>query len=302
MRGWSWVEDPKQLHGILTSERRDHARYSVDEDCVLMFIGNDQLVPCSVVDLSQEGCRVRVRQKVAARSGWPVDVSFRVSGLEFHLSGMVQWANSHDLLGIRFVNIIPRRMLDLAEVLCAIEAAAAARVEGFGKAEPPRRDTARSLPSELPVPRPAPGPGGNGASPAQGAKPEVGTGKSAIPRRERRSSERHEVDNFATIYLVNVGSTLRGRIVDLSPSGCRIQTEERFPVGIYTRVETEFHLEGLPFRLGGVVQAIHDRHAVGIRFLDLSERKRQQVTELIAEINEMREALPVGETRSQDHI
>jgi len=60
----------------------------------------------------------------------------------------------------------------------------------------------------------------------------------------------------------------------------------RFPVGIFTRVEIEFRLEGLPFRLGGVIQAIHDRHTVGIRFLDLSNRKREQIEDLIAEIVE----------------
>jgi c-di-GMP-binding flagellar brake protein YcgR len=112
----------------------------------------------------------------------------------------------------------------------------------------------------------------------------------AVQRKERRAQIRHEVDTVATILLVNVGSALRGRILDLSLSGCRIRTDERFPVGIYTRVETEFHFEGLPFRLGGVIQAIHNRNMVGIRFLDLSERKRQQVLELIDEIGQMRAA------------
>ena len=84
-------------------------------------------------------------------------------------------------------------------------------------------------------------------------------------------------------------SRLRGRILDLSLSGCRIRTDERFPVGIYTRVETEFQLEGLPFRLAGVIQAIHDKRTVGIRFLDMSSRKREHVEELIEDIREMRE-------------
>lgn len=112
----------------------------------------------------------------------------------------------------------------------------------------------------------------------------------ALKPRERREQARHEVDTSATVLLVRVGSTLRGRIVDLSLTGCRIHTDERFPVGIYTRVETEFRLEGLPFRLGGVIQAIHNRNSVGIRFLDLSERKRQQVLDLIGEIEESRAA------------
>jgi hypothetical protein len=60
-------------------------------------------------------------------------------------------------------------------------------------------------------------------------------------------------------------------------------------VGIYTRVETEFLLEGLPFRLGGVIQAIHDRNRrlIGIRFLDVSARKREQLEQLIQEIEQM---------------
>ncbi len=106
-------------------------------------------------------------------------------------------------------------------------------------------------------------------------------------KQERRSQVRHQVDTSATIFLVRGGGTLTGRILDLSLNGCRIRTDERFPLGIYTRVETEFRLEGLPFRLGGVVQAIHGPFAVGVRFLDMSERKREQVAELIEEIEQM---------------
>ena len=106
---------------------------------------------------------------------------------------------------------------------------------------------------------------------------------------DRREESREEVDTSAVIYLVKIASRLRGRILDLSLGGCRIRTDERFPVGIYTRVETEFRLAGLPFRLGGVIQAIHDRHMVGIRFLDMSSRKREQVEELMADIREVKE-------------
>ena len=108
--------------------------------------------------------------------------------------------------------------------------------------------------------------------------------------RSRRAEARHEVDTSAIIYLVNIGSNLDGRILDLSPNGCHIRTVERFPVGIYTRVETGFYLNGLPFRLGGVIQAIYDRNNVGIRFLDMSKRSRERVDELIEEIDEMRKA------------
>jgi hypothetical protein len=101
---------------------------------------------------------------------------------------------------------------------------------------------------------------------------------------ERRAQSRHTVDTGATIFLIDLRGQISGRIVDLSLGGCRIRADERFPVGIYRRVETEFKLDGLPFRLGGVVQAVHDKFAVGIRFLDMSARKKEQLELLIHEI------------------
>jgi hypothetical protein len=106
------------------------------------------------------------------------------------------------------------------------------------------------------------------------------------PPKERRTQARHEVDTAAVIHLIKISSRQPGRIVDLSLGGCQIKTATKFPVGIYTRVETEFYLEGLPFRLGGVVQVIHNGNRVGIRFLDMSARKKHQLEQLIAEIEE----------------
>ena len=104
------------------------------------------------------------------------------------------------------------------------------------------------------------------------------------PPPERRRHSRHAVDTSASIILVRIGSRLQGRILDLSLGGCRIRSNQRFPVGIYTRVEAEFRVEGLSFRLGGVIQALHDPNTVGIRFLDISSRKREQLNQLIDEI------------------
>jgi len=131
-------------------------------------------------------------------------------------------------------------------------------------------------------------------SPQSSARSEAEAHPAASPPlrpagRERRKQSREEVDTSAVIYLIKIASKLGGRILDLSLSGCRIRTDERFPVGIYTRVETEFRLEGLPFRLGGVIQSIHDQHNVGIRFLDVSNRKGEQVEQLIEEIRELKE-------------
>ena len=116
------------------------------------------------------------------------------------------------------------------------------------------------------------------------------------PPSDRRLHSRHTVDDTATILLVKVASRIEGRIIDLSLGGCRIRCTNRFPVGIYTRVEVEFRIEGLGFRLGGVVQAIHDRATVGIRFLDVSQRKSEQLAQLMSELNELRASEETQET------
>jgi len=285
-------------------ERRSDPRYSVDEDSVVLFVGYGAPLQARLVDLSQEGCRLRTEGPVSARARLPVEVFFKINGVSFRFRGVLQWTDGQNLLGIRFVNVVPQRMVELANVICTMEETAGAQADAVKppaaeqqtpqlatretaeRAEDWSRDPFAGAGMELPeAARPgvhAPLPE---ARPLPARKP---TG------RERRQQSRHEVDTTATILLVNVGSTLKGRILDLSITGCRIRTDEHFPVGIYTRVETEFRLEGLPFRLGGVIQSIHDRNNVGIRFLDLSERKREQVLELIDEIEQMRVAQPAG--------
>ena len=302
--------------------RRTAPRYGVDEEASLLLVNHGSTVSGRVVDLSVGGCCLRTKERYAAGSMVRVEVTFRARGLAFRFSGMTQWTDSRNLVGVRFVDVPLRRKEELVEALFEVEAENAAkaarqaaekraaeeqtaaqvfsavsvaqRAEENAQRQSPVQIPARAvvarvhpLPVALPVlpraaePQPAvPQPAEAQAASSPQAKPNP---------RDRREASREEVDTTAVIYLIKIASRLQGRILDLSLSGCRIRTNERFPVGIYTRVETEFRLEGLPVRLGGVVQAIHDRHTIGIRFLDVSSRKREQVERLIEDIREARE-------------
>ena|ERR1700722_1387485 len=121
--------------------------------------------------------------------------------------------------------------------------------------------------------------------------PNVGRGL----RGERRAERRFALDTSAVIHLVHGGSKLAGHMMNLSLGGCRIHTDERFLVGIYTRVEAEFSADGMAFRLGGVIQAIHERQEVGVRFLDVSKRKREHLEQWMGEM----EAIEAGRGGSQ---
>jgi hypothetical protein len=280
--------------------RRTVPRHGLDEEASLLLINLGSTVSCRIVDLSLSGCCLRTKDRYTAGSMVNVEVTFRARGLAFRFSGMTQWTDSRNLVGIRFVNVPLRRREELVEALSEVEAENAAKVarqaaekraaeeqaaakvaSAVSVAQRAEEKAQRQTPVQVPaleiVARAHPL---TEPLPVAQAKPNP---------RDRREASREEVDTTAVIYLIKIGSRLPGRILDLSLGGCRIRADERFPVGIYTRVETEFSVKGLSFRLAGVVQAIHDRNTIGIRFLDMSSRKREQVEELIGDIREARE-------------
>ena len=122
-------QDYRQGYSIRLSDRRADLLFSldpnaVDENAVVQVVGSGLPMPGILIDLSQEGCRLRTRDRACARARWHVEVMFKINGVSFRLSGIVEWVDrSNDILGIRFVNVAPERMLELAEVLGEVAAA-----------------------------------------------------------------------------------------------------------------------------------------------------------------------------------
>ena len=127
------VEKHSQGFAIRLPERRADPRYSVDEDAFVQVVGCGTPVPGTMMNLSQAGCHLRTRERVFARARCPVEITFKVHGVAFRFGGVVAWTGNRNLLGIRFVNVAPHRKVELAEVICEMEAAAAARAEAVNK-------------------------------------------------------------------------------------------------------------------------------------------------------------------------
>ena len=321
----------------LPRNRRAHPRYAVDEVSTLLLVSHGLSLQSHILDLSLEGCRLCLLEPYTVGAGTRVEVAFKVNGIAFRFVGVIQWTDQNHLLGIHFVDILARRKELLAEVVCEMQRMAEARAaEDLAAKELAERAAAESHTLEDSKSEAqnetrnrdhqqpemfAPAHAGDLAQRVasewveiqQIARKAKAAHQKALQlhvqateKSDRRAQARHPVDTTATVLLVKSGSKLRGHILDLSMSGCGIRSDERFPVGIYTRVEAEFRLEGLPFLLAGVIQAIHDPHNVGIRFLDMSPRKREQVEQLIAEIakaeNANLEQLHPGSAASQEGI
>jgi hypothetical protein len=307
-------------------ERRWQACYAVDTETLLVIVNRGGALRARMFELSLDGCRVRADRHFAMVANVGVEVAFKINGIGFRLAATMQWLDAPRTAEIQFCPMAPRRREALEDLLGELSAQQQAeeQAEKLARADnrPPKEagrinhrltDRGRMQAGILSMPagarrhpirtvaaRPTPPPNisslaitistPDSAPAAPVAKPAGVREPAAMPiGRDRREQVRQAVDTGATVYFIDVRAQIAGRILDLSMSGCRIRTDKRFPVGIYRRVETEFKLDGMPFRLAGVDQSLHDKITVGIRFLDLSQRKREQLQELMQEVAEMNE-------------
>ena len=293
-------------------ERRAYPRHAVDCAVVVAPINGAALISGMMVDLSLGGCRMIAEHRYNPGILVRVELQFQLQGIVFRIVGVTVGSRGAKSFSIRFLDMPTRRRDELAEVLAEVAALPAAKaaseiavaptVETGAALRSNPEPNLKLIPARVPEVAPFSNKSGSSESgrvagdetptvdgPVSSLDVAIAPTAPASPM-DRRSHRRHAVDTSAKLLLLNTGICMPGRILNLSQGGCRLETEERFTVGIYVRVETEFYLHGLPFRLAGVSQAVLDKNAVGVRFLDMSERKRSQLTELIAEIDEAEDA------------
>jgi hypothetical protein len=270
------------------SERRAFPRYTVDCPATITLLAGAGKITGRMVDLSRGGCRLATPERMLVGILARVEVQFQLRGLAFRIVGVTAGTRTGKSFAVRFLDLPRRREEELAEVLAEVANLA---IEPTVTTEPlamvSRAEEVTAVAAVAASDSVAVLPGAI----VKEAAPVVSTPMDAASLAskaagDRRSSSRHAVDTRVNLILVKGAICMAGQILNLSLGGCRVRTDERFSVGIYTRVEAEFYLHGLPFRVGGVSQAILDKNTVGIRFLDMSDRRRDQLTELIAEIAE----------------
>ena len=101
---------------------------------------------------------------------------------------------------------------------------------------------------------------------------------------DRRGAPRFSIDEQVQVHPISGAASLRGRIRDLSAGGCRLEMDTRFLTGALLRVELQFQVRGIAFRLVGVTAGRRTRESIGIRFVDLNERRRAELVEVLQEL------------------
>jgi hypothetical protein len=235
--------------------------------------------PCQIVDVSLSGCCLRTEREFLPGNLANVEIELPLLGMVLRMVGTTQWTTREKLIGVRFLHASARSKNQLASLLTGlVDESAVQEVQAAVAAEV--KTGAPALEMKLPqdwLQKPAPGRKESPKPPPTG-KPERSS-KSVAQKME-------EGDWPAILRLLKESTPLVGAIIGLRMEGCNFCPAEPFKAGIHIRVEVEFQMRGLPFRLGGVIEEIHDRRTVDIRFLEMSPRKQAELAGLIEEIEE----------------
>jgi len=245
-------------------ERRKNPRYETQTDSIALALDNKTEVHGRIENLSVSGCRVEVEDLCPAVAGAQIEIAFKISREALRLSGIVQWFDGRQQIGIRFEAMSDGEKLALNEVMAALAAAKALRAdqESAGvEGAPQKRKEEKAMEPAL-------------------------AGQGAERNRERRHHPRQKMHSVAAIYPIEHGGKLNAWILNLSLGGCRLRLETDALIDVQVRVEVGFFFEGMPFRVGGMVQGNYAKQEVGIKFVDVSERNRKRLEDLIAELQD----------------
>lgn len=101
---------------------------------------------------------------------------------------------------------------------------------------------------------------------------------------ERRGDPRYGTDADSVVLMLESRIETDGRVENLSLSGCRLGLARRVPVAAGMHVEVAFKLHREALRLAGEVQWFDGSRHLGIRFGEISERRRESLEAVIEEL------------------
>ena len=101
---------------------------------------------------------------------------------------------------------------------------------------------------------------------------------------ERRNEERFPVAWDAEIFVPERTAMFRGQMVNISPSGCYVQTVAWVRLPPTTVVELVFMLDGRLTRTRAEARFAQSRTGVGLRFLPLEDELRRRLDEVIVDL------------------
>jgi PilZ domain len=126
----------------------------------------------------------------------------------------------------------------------------------------------------------------------EGGESIVTTTEPSCEGAERREEERYAVSWDAEIFIPERTTMFRGQMVNISPSGCYVQTVAWVRVPPSTVVEVVFKLEGRLTRVQAEARYAQSRTGVGLRFLSLEKETRRRLGSALVDLATAAAAVP----------
>lgn len=249
------MQTKSQFASYLRAERRKYYRFPVQGEAVLFLLSQERQLCCRMVDLGIEGCCLSLEKDIQSHLGKRIEVVFHLISTSFRFAGILAWMRPNGIVGVQFKDMNVARRAELAEVL------------GGLRAEVERKKMQVAVDAIQPPDE----------SPVFTPQKVAGHGKLRSRSSERRRAERMGVDLQAHLLLLTARELLSGRIVDLGTGGCRFRMDWPYEGGDMRRVEVSMMVYGKPLRLPAIVIRAYDEFTVGIRFVEVTPRKHEQL-------------------------
>jgi len=101
---------------------------------------------------------------------------------------------------------------------------------------------------------------------------------------KQREEERYLVSGNAEVFLNGGTSMVRGRIVNLSLSGCYIQSAAPVKLSTGTTVDIVAAVRGLPIRVSAEARSSKPRFGMGFLFIAMTDETRRRLAKLISQL------------------
>jgi hypothetical protein len=255
--------------GFLVEDKsylRASKRYVVDNIYgELHYMG--QKYPCQMLDISLGGCMLCTAKSFRAGALATVEFDFLYDGCSFQLYGMTEWTKSDRNIGIRFLHPTDATRMMVASLVERIAAHEAAALSSAAvnppaptpKAPPSPHSTAKILPSSrlsLDFVR-------------------------AVHQGAQRVLSKLQTDWTAELLFIDHGTHASSWVLDFSLRGCSVQSDSPLEVECDSRIQMVFQIKDQRFLLAGLPVGLDDSHTLGIKFIDISDRRRQFLNRLI---------------------
>jgi hypothetical protein len=107
---------------------------------------------------------------------------------------------------------------------------------------------------------------------------------------DHRRYPRVDCGGVADLRVLPNGSSETGSLVNLSKRGCCFWADESLRGCEGASIEMHLKVRGIDLRVAGIIRHVHKWRRAGIEFVELSERKRDQIEELMGELAELTKA------------